>query len=257
MTKEKSYRKRSNNEQGRAISKANQVRDALATITEHNGYEMTLTASMKHKEAFDLFVKMMKQHCPDAKKDAIQTMYFKGNLYAYGSNEAAQKSLTLLKTKTEKQLGLVRVSVKARVDEAISDTNPMTLTVFNLILTDRHDTPKYFAEALVHLGMVFVKASRVKEQGFPTTTYKIKAKWAEGEPEASVLAARTSLMARCFKAKSTLTVNHIEYGCTFLNCCLFCNVTGHEINSCQKYFDHLKLVAMPPTTTGDRIEESE
>ncbi len=73
----------------------------------------------------------------------------------------------------------------------------------------------------------------VKDQGFRTTTFKLKVILEEGDAEESVLTARAQLMAQCFTAKASMTINKISYSCTFSECCLYCKVTGHEIDTCH------------------------
>jgi hypothetical protein len=121
----------------------------------------------------------------------------------------------------------------------------------------------------------------VKDQGFRTTTFKLKVILEEGDAEESVLTARAQLMAQCFTAKASMTINKIDLSnkidllsciprykaislaiCdiysikqisltinnTFSECCLYCKVTGDEIHTCQSYFEHVRPEIVPPQT---------
>jgi hypothetical protein len=235
----------------------NQTREALASITENKGYALTLTAKMKRNEGFSLFVKKMDQYCPKTKKEEVQTMYFKGMLYVYGKTPEAQKMLDVLKLSTAKQLGMENVNVAVNADNPITRANPMTVTVYNLLIVDKVAAKKYCNEALERLGMVCLRASHVKDQGFPTTSFKLKVIFDEGIAEDSVLTARTQMMAHCCTAKGSLTINKLSYSCTFSECCLHCKVTGHEIHTCRSYFEHIRPEIVPPHTEDPQEKDSE
>jgi hypothetical protein len=257
MVKDKSQRKRSTAQQGTFITKVNQTRVALASITENKGYALTMTAKMKRSEGFSLFVKKMEHYCPKTKKEEVQTMYFKGMLYVYGITPEAQTMLDVLKLSTAKQLGMEKVNVAVNVDNPITRANPMTIIVYNLLTVDKVATKFFCNEALKRLGMVCLRASHVKDQGFLTTSFKLKVIFDEGIAEDSVLTARTQMMAHCFTAKGSLTINKLSYSCTFSECCLHCKVTGHEIHTCQSYFEHVRPEIVPPQTEDPQDKDSE